>query len=692
MASMQEREKKIKEEMDEICMIYKTDVNAQLLDLMQRGQKLLVSIGHATRASIHASKTLPHVRNRGNNMLEISQVPILISNISDVAFSENEVSLAAAVRMPGQGTKERRAIEEANERLCMRAEGTLAPVVRDAAEVQILSCNHLTAGLKAVNAGARCTIPRISENGSYSAAKLIGRCPSLAEPIQRGVEYMVYETRVDTLWPTFVDLTIEACNVGGALARADTFVEIAQKALAHSASSASWDDVTSKILRTKPPLAPLVPMIVEWVRDWSGGAANPHHLNSLRDFVQTVDDPCYTNINEATLRAILKVSFGIGLGGRARSMILKSLIGRTKSILVHNIAALGKGNGLVAVTLIEKELAKFDGAIAKILPNDEENKNMIAKVIGNVEIDAISYACGFAKKFPSVQECMASHFDAFLGTLGKKAVNPFAVGGKAHAPTVAAAPKCATRDLTKTGLTIQGLKAMAADKGFHIDGLIQEKKEKSIEGQDLEQYVLLAYEGSNVTLSQRKDKRRKRTMTLQHMVDNCVPVEQGDYSINTCKNNPLTKEDYEQAAMSYARVAMHETLTECVGLQGGVSMSLYPFSKRGVFANKAFKVGTLQLFPFPSSLKLAKDEKEDRVIRVEMSGCTFSFTFAKRVFPSEVEPNLPAIPYFGVKEHVIGNLKVTARTAEVRSATVSIPIYVNSKALKQGDELVLLRT
>ena len=125
------------------------------------------------------------------------------------------------------------------------------------------------------------------------------------------------------------------------------------------------------------------------------------------------------------------------------------------------------------------------------------------------------------------------------------------------------------------------------------------EREKSVEGQDLEQYVLLAYEGSNVTLSQRKDKRRKRTMTLQHMVDNCVPVEQGDYSINTCKNNPLAKEDYEQAAMSYARVAMHETLTECVGLQGGVSMSLYPFPKGASSRTKRSK-------SVPSSFSLSR--------------------------------------------------------------------------------------
>jgi hypothetical protein len=98
---------------------------------------------------------------------------------------------------------------------------------------------------------------------------------------------------------------------------------------------------------------------------------------------------------------------------------------------------------------------------------------------------------------------------------------------------------------------------------------------------------------------------------LQHMVDNCVPVEQGDYNINTCKNNPLAKEDYEQAAMGYARVAMHETLTECVGLQGGVSVSLFPFFQKGRLREQSVKSRYPPAFPFPVDLE-ASERRERR--------------------------------------------------------------------------------
>ena len=40
-------------------------------------------------------KTVVHPRNRGNGMLEPSDVPEKVADISDVAWSENEVSVAS---------------------------------------------------------------------------------------------------------------------------------------------------------------------------------------------------------------------------------------------------------------------------------------------------------------------------------------------------------------------------------------------------------------------------------------------------------------------------------------------------------------------------------------------------------------------------------------------------------------------
>ncbi len=76
-------------------------------------------------------------------------------------FSWHEVAQASAVRMPPNGSEARRAIKEANNSLVMRSNGSLAPVCADTADVMVTTCNHNTAGLKAVNAQCRCTIEKI---------------------------------------------------------------------------------------------------------------------------------------------------------------------------------------------------------------------------------------------------------------------------------------------------------------------------------------------------------------------------------------------------------------------------------------------------------------------------------------------------------------------------------------------------
>ena len=72
---------------------------------------------------------------------------------------------AAAVRMPAIGTPERQAIEKLNEDLVSASLGTLAPVIRDDAEIQVVGCSHNSAGLNAICAKAKCEIERISEDG-----------------------------------------------------------------------------------------------------------------------------------------------------------------------------------------------------------------------------------------------------------------------------------------------------------------------------------------------------------------------------------------------------------------------------------------------------------------------------------------------------------------------------------------------
>ena len=121
-----------------------------------------------TEARIHPNKTLVHPRNRSGTMLDVSAVSEQAADISDVSFSWHEVQQACAVRMPPYGSPARLTIELKNEELVAASMGQLAPVIRDDATVAVTGCNHNTAGLKAMNAKANCSIPRLSEHGKYT--------------------------------------------------------------------------------------------------------------------------------------------------------------------------------------------------------------------------------------------------------------------------------------------------------------------------------------------------------------------------------------------------------------------------------------------------------------------------------------------------------------------------------------------
>ena len=136
--------------MDKICSEYVQNPNAQLIDLMLEGQRELERCGLGAYTIVHPSKTLTHPWNRGKSMLEISSVPVQVADISDVSFSLHEVMQAAAVRMPAIGTPERLAVERINEALVSAGLGTMAPVIRDDAEIQVVGCSHNSAGLKAI--------------------------------------------------------------------------------------------------------------------------------------------------------------------------------------------------------------------------------------------------------------------------------------------------------------------------------------------------------------------------------------------------------------------------------------------------------------------------------------------------------------------------------------------------------------
>ena len=81
---MDPRVKAIKPAMVAIVAEYKTNPEAQIMDIMSRGEVICTEHGLGCKAVIRSSKTLTHHRNRGGGILDVQSVPELMADISDV--------------------------------------------------------------------------------------------------------------------------------------------------------------------------------------------------------------------------------------------------------------------------------------------------------------------------------------------------------------------------------------------------------------------------------------------------------------------------------------------------------------------------------------------------------------------------------------------------------------------------------
>ena len=525
-SSLESRRLAVTAAMNRICKQYDEDESAQLLDLMIEGQTVLRDNGLASDARVHSLKTVIHPRNRHEGMLDVSSVPELVADISDVAFSLNEVAQAAAVRMPPQGSAQRKAIETKNEELVATSGAQLAPVVRDDAEIMVVGCCHNSAGLKAINAQGKCTIERISENGRYSAAKIISRCPSYKQSIEDGLKYCIYEYVVEEYWPSFVDLTIEACNIGSSLAKADNVLQLMRKAckLARQPGSDSAQ-IVRKMSRSKPALIELLPQAVKYVELWSGGSP-PKFLDSVIEFSRTLQKPLYANITTPLLQKLNEVDMGAGKGARHRAAVLKGCLVYDKFIMLPHLAALHRvGNARTLALKAEEMGLQFEQAAARLVKNNRMHQAALTSALGAFEIDMVAYAHGLSKKHKTMDDAAALHFSAFLRAVDSTAKNPFM---QEQAPKAAAKSKApasgSVQQLGALGFSNQQLFKKAVEMGFSVGGHILDGKKNDFTIVELD-------EDSDVTVSPKSDKRRKITVTLQQLVDEYKLAQRADMVI-----------------------------------------------------------------------------------------------------------------------------------------------------------------
>ena len=105
------------------------------------------------------------------------------------------------------------------------------------------------------------------------------------------------EYEVEHRRPAFVDLVVEACNVGSAIARPDTAFQLMQKAhriaveMHKEGRPIDYDFIGKRLARTLPALKHMIPDITKFVELWSGACANPFFLDAIVTFERCCEKP-----------------------------------------------------------------------------------------------------------------------------------------------------------------------------------------------------------------------------------------------------------------------------------------------------------------------------------------------------------------------------------------------------------------
>lgn len=428
--TIEQRADSAKSTMDVLCKSYSDNADAAIVELTKTGQQCLVECGLALYEQVHSNQTVTHPWNRGHDLLEPADVPEKIAEISDIGWDVHKVADASGVRMPHDSTL-RRAIELANSQLADASDGVLPPVVPGTAVIAVTACSHTTAGLKCANFGTKCEIGRISEGGTMSKAAIVGRQPTMADPIEKGMRYFVVEYIVQELWPAYVEMTIEAANASNQLAKPDTPLQLMLKVHKFMLDAAKKGEpidagtIHRKILRTKPSNPEDMKALIAYAINWSGGD-DPIFLRRFQKYTKLLR--VVNRLKGSIVSDLSDIDMGKGSGARYRCAALMCIATHDNLTSMH-VKSLGKKKDIAL--LAEKQMIAFDAALQELLSSSgvgAEYDPIITLKSAEHDQQCVFFVHSIVKKFNTLRDIAATHFADVAIVVGQAGVtNPFTV-------------------------------------------------------------------------------------------------------------------------------------------------------------------------------------------------------------------------------------------------------------------------
>ncbi|CAK9053630.1 Putative mitochondrial protein [Durusdinium trenchii] len=242
----------------------------------------------AWEAQLPANQIGVHPENRDGCGILVSHVQRLIEELCELGY-DSQLTRNICVEIP----HDRVPSEDFNIKLADGSGGALAKVAPGTLRFLSLSGGHTNQAIKAIAAGCQHQSAQLTMDGSLSMAKIKEKCPELARVAEQGQMWVVLSSHAISRFPAIPRLVQSAANASTHLAAAESELQLARKVLRAylsasetKASGVTWLDISSEVLRSKPPHMKVAPAMFKFIMNYAGGKSG-HMLSATEAFVNT---------------------------------------------------------------------------------------------------------------------------------------------------------------------------------------------------------------------------------------------------------------------------------------------------------------------------------------------------------------------------------------------------------------------
>jgi hypothetical protein len=257
-------------------------------------EQLLVLIESAALSDkrwIMVEKVGVHPDNREKAGLVPVDVHDLLRRITANGWSSKEVDALACEIPP---TAEGAAWRAFNKQLAANSDGLLAAVNPDDLEVVTGRGSHTTASVRCYRFGTKGIHEELCLDGFVSRAKIVDQQPSMAEPLDKGINYLVIRWQLVQACTRLMEVLSRTGNASHGVARQQTTIQGLKRVhmLAAARQRANVEVDWAAIARMAsigmdPKYIETASMLCDFARAWAGGV-DGHILADLEAFERTL--------------------------------------------------------------------------------------------------------------------------------------------------------------------------------------------------------------------------------------------------------------------------------------------------------------------------------------------------------------------------------------------------------------------